>query len=101
MVIQECDLAVKYSKATEHKVADTLSRSAPVVGEKHIHEVTDVKIIEMKYEIPLELKHKLRNLAIEQDRDPSLHSLKDSVRQRDHPRYRVEENVLYKLMGDC
>ena len=54
----------------------------------------------MKYKVPQELKQKLRNLGAEQDQDPGIVNRKDSLQQWDHQRYRIEENMLYKLMDD-
>ena len=52
----------------------------------------------MKYEFLPELKQKLRNLGAENDQDLGRVGRKDNLQQRNHSRYIVEENILYKLM---
>ena len=100
MAIQEHAFIIKYCKTTKNRVADIRSRYAPVKKEKHIRENTDVRIISIKYESPQELKQRLRNSGTEQDQDPNILKRKNNLRQRDHPSYKVEENVLYKLMDN-
>ena len=87
-------------KGTENRVVDILSRYATVEKEEHVHENIEINIIAIKYEVPQELKQKLSNLGAEQDQDPSTVNSKDSLQQRHHPRYKMEENILYTLIDD-
>ena len=52
---------------------------------------TNIKITATEY-VSRELNQKLRNIEADQDQDLWIVSRKEGLQQRDHPRYKVEDN---------
>ena len=71
MAIQEYDFIIKYIKASNNGIADTLSRYASEFTEEHESDPSNVKILAMQYEIKPELRQRLASIHLEQDTDPN------------------------------
>ena len=72
MVIQEYDFSIKYCKASENKIADTLSRYPPIIEEQYSSTRNEVQILATKYVLFDALKTRLKNINIEQQRGAKL-----------------------------
>ena len=72
MAIQEYDFSIKYCKASENKIADTLSRYPPIIEEQYSSTRNEVQILTIKYALPDELKNRLKCINVEQQRDAKL-----------------------------
>ena len=56
MAIQEYDFSIKYCKASENKMADTVSRYPPVEQENYSATKNEIQISAIKYVLPNNLK---------------------------------------------
>lgn len=65
MAIKEYDFTIKCCKASENKIADTLSRYSPIVHESFTSKNTEMQILSVQCHLPNQLnstlnKHKYR-----------------------------------------
>lgn len=97
LAIGEYSFTIKYCKASENKIADVLSRYAPEEVEEFTPPTNEVKILAIEYQTPNELKQRLRNIHQEQSNDPTVTELRRKYIAKGDPRYRVDNDVLYKL----
>lgn len=100
IAIQEYDFTIKYCKASNNKVADTLSRYAVEHIEEHQRNPEEVKILNIKYQLPINVSDRLNNIVVEQENDPSIMAKKQQLIEREHPRYKIFNNIVYKLMNN-
>lgn len=97
MAIQEYDFSIRYCKGSENQVADTLSRYPQEIEEKHTASREEIQILAVKYNISANLKDKLRNIGQHQQLDSKLKKIMDSIKEREDPKYILEQDTLYKL----
>ena len=57
-----------------------------------------LKILAVKYALPDELKNRLKFVNIEQQRDAKLRKISEEIRIQDNPKYKIDRNVLYKII---
>ena len=98
MAIQEYDFSIKYCKASENKTADTLSRYPPIIEEQYSSTRNEVQILAIKYALPEELKNRLKFINDERQRDAKLKKIGEEIRIQDNQKYKIDENVLYKII---
>ena len=58
----------------------------------------EVQILAIQYALPNELKNRLKCINVEQQRDEKLIKISDEIRIQDNPKYKIDKNVLYKII---
>ena len=79
-------------------MADTLSRYPPIIEEQYSSTRNEVQILTITYVLPYTLKTRLKNINIEQQRDAKLKKISDDIRVQDNPKYKIDNDVLYKII---
>ena len=83
MAIKEYDFSIKYCKASENKMANTVSRYPPVEQEKYSAVKKKFKILAVKYVLSDNFKTQLKNISVEQQRDKNLKKVSHEIKDRD------------------
>lgn len=52
----------------------------------------------MNFQLPDDLRDRLVNLAVEQDRDPTINTIKQQLIEHEHTRYKLHDNIVYKFI---
>lgn len=94
--IQEYDFSIKYCKASENKMADTVSRYPLVEQENYSATKNKIEILASKYVLPDDLKTQLKKISIEQ-REEKKNS--QQIKDKEYPEYQIVNNTLYKLIN--
>ena len=77
----------KHTAGQEKRVNATLNNNKSIF-----------KILAIKYTLPDEFKNRLKFIKGEQQRDGKLKKISDEIRIQDNPKYKIDKNVLYKII---